>query len=189
MSTTISIQEKGTASGVHTILLGGGTLFGGIETSNVMSTNNLSTYTTQAGQMAYFPYVPSNTFTSTSLSFNVINAVAGSLAKLCIYSHDGINAPQDRLYESTDINLSTSGNKTISTSFTFTKGKVYWFGILSNVFSSQISAMTSGAMPIGFIGTTMISSLADVALTYSNGAPITATPNSYLSNAPVIRLR
>ena len=180
----------GGASGIHTILKGGGSLFGGVETSNLISSANLSSYTCQPNQMAYFPYVPNNDFTSTSLSFNVTSATAGAKCKLYIYSHDGINGPNSRLYESAEIDLSTTGSKTILTTFSFTKGTVYWFGIFSNIFGPNISAMNTqgGALPVCWIGTTQVLSWVQVSLTYPT-APTTAGPNSFTSSAPLIRLK
>ena len=179
-----------TSSGIHTILKGGGSLFGGVETSNLISSANLSSYTCQPNQMTYFPYVPNNDFTSTTLAFNVTSATAGANCRLLIYSNDGINAPKDKLYESTDIDLSTIGSKTISATFSFTKGTVYWFGIYSNIFGPNISAMNNqgGALPVCWIGTTQILAWVQVSLTYPT-APTTASPNSFTSTAPLIRLK
>lgn len=185
------IAAAGGGSGIHTQILGGGSIFGGVETSNMISGANLSGYVCQANQMIYFPYVSNKTFTSTTLSFNATSSVAGANCKLLIYSNNGINAPQDKLYESTEIDLSSTGSKTISTSFTFTAGTIYWFGIYSNIFGPNISAMTSnggGALPVCFIGTTLVLAWIQVALTYPT-APSVAGPNSFQSNAPLIRLK
>jgi len=186
----LTISGGGGSSGIHSILKGGGSLFGGVETSNLISSANLSSYTCQPNQMTYFPYVPNNDFTSTTLSFNVTSATAGAKCKLYIYSHDGINGPSSRLYESTEIDLSTTGSKTISTTFSFTKGTVYWFGIFSNIFGPNISAMNTqgGALPVCFIGTTQVLAWVQVSLTYPT-APTTASPNSFQTNAPLIRLK
>jgi len=180
-----------TSSGIHTILLGGGSLFGGVETSNMISSANLSSYTCQANQIIYFPYVPNNTFTSTTLAFNVTSANAGANCRLLIYSNDGINAPQNKLYESTDIDLSTIGSKTISTTFSFTKGTIYWFGIYSNIFGPNISGMTTnngGAMPVCYIGNSLILAWVQGSLTYPT-APSVAGITSFQTVAPLIRLK
>ena len=180
----------GGASGIHTMLLGGGSLFGGIETTNSVSVFNATTYTSQ-DQMLYFPYIPNNSFTATTFTFQVNNTTVGGLARLCIYSHNGINAPLNRLYQSTDISLATSGSKTISVSYSFVKGTVYWFGLQTNIFNSQITGMNSngGVLPIGNIGTTQVAAWVQVSLTYASGAPATAAPNSYSSTIPLIRLK
>ena len=181
---------SGGASGIHTQILGGGILFGGVETSNMVVGANLSSYTCQPNTLAYFPYIPNKTFTSTTLSFNTVSANAGAKCKLLIYSHNGINAPQDKLYESTEIDLSATGSKTISTSFTFTAGTTYWFGIYSNIFGPNISAMNSngGALPVCYIGTTLVLAWIQVNLVYPT-APSVAGPNSFTSAAPLIRLK
>ena len=187
----LTISGGGGASGIHTQILGGGSMFGGVETSNMVSSANLSSYVCQANQMTYFPYVPNKTFTSTTLSFNVVSATAGAKCKLLIYSHNGINTPQNKLYESTEIDLSSTGGKTISTSFTFTAGTIYWFGIYSNISGPNISAMTAnggGALPMCFIGTALILAWVQVSLAYPT-APSVAGPNSFQTNAPLIRLK
>jgi len=180
----------GGASGIHTMLLGGGSLFGGLETTNSVSVFNATTYTSQ-DQMLYFPYIPNNSFTATTFTFQVNNTTIGGLARLCIYSHNGINAPLNRLYQSTDISLATSGSKTISVSYSFVKGTVYWFGLQTNIFNSQITGMNSngGVLPIGNIGTTQVAGWVQVSLTYASGAPATAAPNSFSSTIPLIRLK
>jgi hypothetical protein len=181
----------GGASGIHTILKGGGSLFGGVETSNMVSSANLGSYTCQANQMIYFPYVPNNDFTSTTISFNSTSASAGAKCKLYIYSHNGINAPSSKLYESTEIDLSTTGNKTINVAYTFTKGTIYWFGIFSNIFGPNITAMNSngGALPLAWVSNTvLILSWGQVSLTYPT-APTTASPNTFTTSAPLIRLK
>lgn len=180
----------GGASGIHTMLLGGGSLFGGVETSNMISSANLSSYTCQANQIIYFPYIPNNTFTSTTLSFNVASANAGANCRLLIYSHNAINAPKDKLYESTDIDLSTTGSKTISTTFSFTKGTIYWFGIYSNIFGPNISGMNNngGAMPVCYISTSLILAWVQGGLTYPT-SPSVAGITSFQTVAPLIRIK
>jgi len=180
----------GGASGIHTILKAGGSLFGGVETSNMVSSANLSSYTCQANQMIYTPYVPNNDFTSTTIAFNVSSGTALAKCKLYIYSHNGVNAPNSQLYESAEIDLSTTGNKTINVTYNFTKGTIYWFGIYSNIFGPNISAMTSngGALPVAWTGSVLILSWIQISITYPT-APTTAAPNSYSNTAPLIRLK
>lgn len=186
----IASAGGGGASGIHTQLLGGGSIFGGVETSNMVSSANLSTYVCQANQMIYFPYIPNNTFTSTTLSFYVSSVAIGGLCKLYIYSSDGVNVPKNKLYESTEIDLSTSGSKTITTSYTFTKGTVYWFGIYSNIFGPNIYGLgtNGGAVPVAWLGTTLALSWVEVGITYPT-APTVASPNSFQTVAPLIRLK
>jgi hypothetical protein len=178
----------GGASGIHSIFLPGSSW--NVETSNNLTGGAVGAYTTQSGQMTYVPYVPNNNITSTTLAFNCSNAIATSKAKLCIYSHNGVNQPNAKLYESAEIDLSTSGLKTITVSFNFVKGTIYWFGILSNIFNSQISGMTTsqGGLHIGWIGASSVLSWTQTSITYPN-APATATLNSFGTTAVVIRIK
>jgi hypothetical protein len=140
--------------------------------------------------MLYFPYVPNNTFTSTTLAFNVTSSATNAKCKLYIYSHNGINAPKDRLYESTEVDLSTTGSKTLNVTYQFTKGTVYWFGIYSNIFGPNISGMNTqgGALPVAFVGTTQVLGWVQVSLTYPT-APTLAAPNSFSSSCALIRIK
>lgn len=178
----------GGSFGIHSQFLPGGSF--NMETSNTLTGGSTGSYTTQANQMIYTPYIPNNNITSTTLAFNVTNALASSKAKLYIYSHNGVNSPQTMLYESTEIDLSTSGMKTITTSFSFTKGTIYWFGIYSNLFGSAISGMTTsqGALHIGWVSTSPILAWVQVAITYPT-APTTASPNSFQTTTPIIRIK
>jgi hypothetical protein len=178
----------GGSFGIHSQFLPGGSF--NMETSNTLTGGSTGSYTTQANQMVYFPYIPNNNITSNTLAFNVTNAIASSRAKLYIYSHNGVNSPQTMLYESTEIDLSTSGMKTITTSFSFTKGTIYWFGIYSSVFGSAISGMTTaqGGLHIGWVGTSPILAWVQVSITYPT-APTTASPNSFQTTTPIIRIK
>lgn len=180
--------STGGASGIHSMFLPGSSW--AVETSNTLTGGTVGTYTTQANQMVYVPYIPNNNITSTTIAFNCTNATATSKAKLYIYSHNGINQPDARLYESAEIDLSTSGMKTISVSFNFVKGTIYWFGIFSNVFNSQITGHTTaqGVLHIGWIGTSPVLAWVQVSLTYPN-SPATASPNSFGTTAPIIRIK
>lgn len=180
--------STGGASGIHSFLLPGSSF--GLETSNTLTGGSTGSYTTQANQMVYVPYIPNNNITSTTLSFNCSNTIATSKAKFCIFSHNGVNQPNTKLYESTEIDLSTSGTKTITVSFNFVKGTIYWFGIYSNIFNSQISAMTSaqGALHIGWAGTSPVLAWVQVSMSYPT-VPTTASPNSFGTNAPIIRIK
>jgi hypothetical protein len=93
-------------------------------------------------------------------------------ARILIYS-DLNGIPTTKLYESANLDCSTTGQKTATTSFTFTAGTTYW---LCTHFSG-IANMTSFT-PTGVI-TILISGTANIAsyiYTYTFGsAPTTLT--------------
>jgi hypothetical protein len=179
----LAVGGSGGASGFHVQLLPGGSLYGGIMTqSNVWTGGSNYANQTSANQIFYFPFIPSQDFTSSTMRFNVNAAGAGDEARLCIYSHDGFNAPQNKLYESSNIDLSTTGYKTITETRNWTKGEVYWLAIHMKSGSARI--MGSGGnkpdtLVIGLLNSNRIKTWVQMSQTFANGAPATASPNTY----------
>jgi len=182
----------GGGSGIHTQLLPGGSFMGGLYTSNRLfggSNYNLNTY---ANNVLYVPFIPNNTFTTTNLNFFCLTGSAGDENKICIYSHDGVNMPQTLLYESADIDMSASGIKTVNVTRTWTKGEVYWFAICQKTGGARIMGMGGGnadSLIIGLVGANYFSMYRQTNVTYTNGAPTTANPNSNLLDPYLIYLK
>lgn len=85
-----------------------------------------STLTSIANQLYVYPFTPNKTIIAASLAIASINAASGVSVKVLIYDHNLIsNAPGTKVYESTSIDMTTAGTKTILTSFTFTAGTTY----------------------------------------------------------------
>ena len=173
----------GGASGYHMNLLPGGTLYGGaLHQANVISGGSNYANVTSANQIFYFPFIPNNTFTSSTMRFNVNSAGAGDEARFCIYSHDGFNAPQNKLYESAAIDLSTTGYKTITETRNWTKGEVYWLAIHMKAGAARIMGSGSNkadSLVIGLLNSNRIKTWVQMFQTFENGAPATASPNTY----------
>jgi len=177
------ISGGGGASGIHAQLLPGGTIFGGVHQSNRLGAG--SNYNTQtfANETQYFPFIPNNTFTTTEMRFYCLTAAANDKTRICIYSHDGLNAPTNLLYESTDIDLSTTGNKTVNVTKTWTKGEVYWIAFLQKTGGASLIGLGSSSadsLQIGNIGGNPFKMWRQTSTAYANGAPATANPNSFL---------
>jgi len=187
----LAISGGGGSAGIHTALKPGGSMFGGLETSNAISSYYGNTYTSQANQVIYCPYIPNQTFTSTQISIYANNSQSGGLAKLGIYSSDGFDQPNNKLYQSTDIDLSTNGNKTVLVNFSFTKGTIYWLALHTNVFNSQIFGLgyQGGALIIGFLTTSAILGWTNVTAPYSSGMPSTPGINSFQTIIPHFRIK
>ena len=96
----------------------------------------------QNGSLQLFPFVPANTLTCDLMQFEIVTAAASALSKIAIYS-DVAGKPSAKLYESPDTDSSTTGFKTVTTSFTFTGGTTYWIGLVSNSNSIQPRAIPS----------------------------------------------
>jgi len=94
--------------------------------------------------IALYPFVPANTITISNLQLNVAGATVGGLIRILVYS-DLNGVPSSKLIESTNLDASTSGVKTFTTSYTFTAGTVYWIGAFASA-SIQISVLDAAQM-------------------------------------------
>jgi hypothetical protein len=159
-------------------------------------TNLWTTYSTApttsvatSNRLYCMPFFPNQTFTCDALAINVTTLSVGGLAKILIYS-DVNGVPTTKLYESANLDCSTIGQKTASTSFTFNAGTTYWLGFIANnslnsfTFMQQSSIYgfsTSGAFTAstnGFLSTTFSATPTTLtALTYATG------------NVPMISIR
>lgn len=81
-----------------------------------------------ANQLRCFPFYPMKTFSIVSASINVTAAVASSNARILFYD-DSNGIPNAKLYESTNLDTSTTGVKTYTSSYTFNAGITYWICI------------------------------------------------------------
>jgi hypothetical protein len=88
------------------------------------------------------PFIPANSLTVSNLQININTAFVGALARILIYS-DSNGVPDSKLLESTSIDVSTTGVKTYTASFTFTAGTTYWLGCYSNITLPNISQYQS----------------------------------------------
>jgi hypothetical protein len=95
-----------------------------------------------ANRLIVYPFIPANTFTCSSMYINVATLSIGALCQIVIYS-DLNGFPDQKLYNSTDLDCSTTGKKTATTTQTFNAGTAYWIG----THSSSIASLTviSGA--------------------------------------------
>jgi hypothetical protein len=149
VTVTVPGSSGGGLQGFHNIVgpESGNTVtnrFIGITTSYNLYTNNI---------IRLHPYMSAKTFTTSSISMQILNPQAGALGRILIYSN--VNSkPDTKLYESTSLNFSTSGIKTAFTTFTFTQGVVYWIGFqnfLTGTSASIASITNSNLIP--FLGT------------------------------------
>lgn len=136
----------------------------------------------------YTPFIPNQTIITSSLFIVVDTAEAGSLVKIGIYSNL-INAANTLLFTSTDIDCSTTGLKTVTTTFTFVAGTIYWLAYTtntSNMFITTLpifSVMTSpGTYYYEYKSSALLQSNK-----YTNGLPTTSSGTSrYPINIPLI---
>jgi hypothetical protein len=173
----------GSATGLQTPVFG--SLFG-MQTNaaaNCSSTNSHAT----TDSITYYPYIPNVSFTCIQFAITVNTPQATGLARICVYS--SVNGgPGNLLYNSVNLDCSTSGSKTVVSSFAFTQGTVYWLALQVNVAAIQLHGIsTSALLPIGNLFGNPLTCLLQVNHPYANGAPSVAAPNSYQTqSAPSI---
>lgn len=93
-----------------------------------------SGFTTQnptANRLILMPFIPNQSLTIQNLSVNCTTLAVGGLAKILIYS-DVSGTPTTKLYESANLDTSTTGIKTATTTFNFVAGTTYWLSFICN---------------------------------------------------------
>ena len=175
VGSTLNIPQYsgGGASGIHN-LMNQGT---GIVINAQITTSALSTTAQVANRMVFYPFIPANTFTCSNLFINVFSAVAGANAKILIYSNVNGN-PSSLLYESANLDCSTTGVKTATTSFTFNAGTIYWFAYWGNT-TPQVYTMPATNMYMIRVNGISPSSMLLAAYTFGAAPdPVVATTTS-----------
>ena len=139
-------------------------------TFNGVTTNTANTNQTGLS-IRLSPYIPAQSITTSNLFINVTTATAGSLCTIVIYS-DLNGVPTNRLYESADLDCSTLGLKTATTSFSFVAGTRYWLGLKTNGTSStRVSLNSSSSLPLSANAASTFLSYQKSAITYTSPAP------------------
>ena len=163
----------------------------GFRTSNAMSASFNQNHNISSAGMNYVPYIPNETFTCVEFSINVASAIATGLGRICVYSSNN-NLPTNLLYSSTDLDCSTTGTKSVISSFVFTKGTTYWLAIQTNVNNINVTGLGGdSSIPLCHFATGgAITCWVQVSLTYASGAPSVAGINSFLlTTSPQILMK
>jgi hypothetical protein len=138
---------------------------------NASATTNLGF--TSANQVVAYPFTPNKTITSSQLRINVTVSGVG-LSRILIYS-DLNGFPDQKLFESTDINVATSGSKNVITTFTFNAGTTYWLAYHSN-----ISHSITGLSPASVIPLLLTNTGSNATISYFSPATFGSAPNTYV---------
>jgi hypothetical protein len=117
------------------------------------------------------PYIPAQSITTSNLFISVTTATAGSLCTIVIYS-DLNGLPNTRLYESADLDCSTLGLKTATTSFSFVAGTRYWLGIKTNgTAASRLHLTSISSLTLSMTGANSNIAFQRTGITYASPAP------------------
>jgi hypothetical protein len=132
-----------------------------------------------ANRVTLFPIIFANTFTMAAFAITVAatTPIAGSRARICIYDNRN-GAPRNLLYQSTDLDCSTSGVKEVITNYNFLVGVVYWMGVHSNAASNISHIPFTSCVQWGG------SSTQPYTLWYQNVTYGTSAPNLFVATGP-----
>lgn len=137
-----------------------------------------------ASRLDVYPITPNRTLTNVSLTINVATLGVGSLARLVVYSNSN-SFPTTKLYESTSIDCSTTGDKTVLTGLTFDAGTTYWLGFYSNGIATFRAIATTALLPIFWPSATTPSVAWSRINTALGTAPTTFNYNTYSSTGQI----
>ncbi len=107
-----------------------------------------------ANRLEIFPFIARDEIVVTGVAVNCTTLVAASLCKVVIYDSDALGRPNARLYESADMDTSTTGVKTAAATITLKAGRTYWIGIRHNstatlsVWAGAATADINGGSPV-----------------------------------------
>jgi hypothetical protein len=113
---------------------------GRLYNARTTGTNGSNTLNPSANTITLYPFIPANTITVSNLQANVVTATASGLIRILVYS-DLNGVPSSKLIESTNLDCSTTGVKTYTTSYTFTAGTTYWLGYYANAVLNGMSSV------------------------------------------------
>ena len=156
---------------------------GGFINPLMMTYQPLATTTYAVNTLRCFPFIPMKSFTIVSYSVNVTAAVAASNMRVLFY--DNLNGlPNAKLYESTNIDTSTIGVKTVTQAYTFNAGTIYWLCVQTSAAITMSSHSFNGGYAWQQLGAS--ANLANnVNYTYALGsapATLTTTGAGYPTN-------
>jgi hypothetical protein len=159
----------GGLQGAHVLLpVVTGTVVNVVVNSSIISTTN-----TINNRLLAIPFFPNNSFTTSNLFINVTVLGVAVSGRILIYS--SLNGkPDQKLYESADLDCSTTGIKTATTSFNFTAGVAYFICTQFNGIAGTAGYSNASLMNLYSTGSIIISAyFITVAL---GSAPLTFGP-------------
>lgn len=102
-----------------------------------------------AGRLELAPFFVSEDFAIDRIGVAVSTAVASSLCKILVYDSGSDGWPGSVVYQSGDLDCSTTGAKEATVSFTFTAGVKYWIGTWANSTQTLRCIATGATVSLG----------------------------------------
>jgi hypothetical protein len=146
----VPISGGGGLQGIHALV----PLASGEQTNSAVTTQSMASSAMVANRLYAYPFIPAQNITTSNLYINVNGSLAGSLARILIYS-DLNGRPDQKLYESSNLDCSTNGQKTATTTFNFVAGTRYWLTLHSSSTQTLTSFATTSLINIKTNGISM----------------------------------
>lgn len=149
-----------------------------------VNSGTLSSQAQTANRLIVSPFIPAQTITCSALYINVVTLVAGSNAQILIYSN--LNGkPDTKLYQSANLDCSTTGIKTATTTQTFEAGTTYWIGVHTSGIQSISVIAQASLLTIFNSGLTQITGLF-ITPTYGSAPTTFGTPSNSTGTMPLV---
>jgi hypothetical protein len=156
---------SGGATGIHANF----PLASGQFVSSVITSMSAQNGALVANTMYLVPFYPAQTITCSTLNISVSVAVPTAVCRILIYSESN-GDPDIKLYESTNIDCSTTGVKSVATTFTFNTGTIYYLCVHSSAAISANIAVGASLMPIPYRSSSLLSAWNAFRLTAAIGS-------------------
>lgn len=126
-----------------------------------------------ANRITLAPYYSSDHLEIDQIGVLVSTAVASSLGKIVIYENGLNNWPDALLFESGNLDFSTTGFKSQALTFTFDAGRQYWLGIRESSTATLRTIAVASAVNLGIAGASGTSyyTVLRRTITFANPAP------------------
>jgi hypothetical protein len=181
-SGTLNIpQYSGGFQGLHALL----PLASGRSTYAGTTSQGLASAGIVANRLFAVPFIPNQNITTSALYMNAAGSIASGLARILIYS-DLNGLPNTKLYESANLDGSTTGIKTATTTFNFVAGTTYWLCLYVNLSFSVSQINTSGLIPLNINGVANPNTHVYVPATFGSAPTTFGTPVITNGNVPFI---
>lgn len=175
------VSGGGGVQGVHAIL----PLASGQSTYPSTASQGVASTSIIFNRVNAVPFIPNQNITTSSLYINVAGATPTANARILIYS--SLNgSPDQKLYESTNLDCSTIGIKTATTTFNFVAGTTYWLCVHTSANFNLSFINSSGLFPLNISGVGNPLTYVYVTATFGSAPTTFGTPIYVSGNAPFI---
>jgi hypothetical protein len=164
-------------------------LSSGSQTSSITQSSTSGTGSNfVTNRLLAYPFIPNQSFTSSNLQINVATPIASSLCRIAVYNNlNGV--PDTSIFISSDIDCSTGGLKTITTSISFVAGTTYWLAFHGSAIASGVNLLLVAQMiPLRYLNINTASNYLYKNVTFTSGTPTTFGGSIlyFGGNAPLI---